>query len=174
MSVQGPRRAPRPPPAPAQPSPGRPPDRAGPAPAPSALPSPTPKAPQELQAQRAQLALLEQDCARLVNPDYARPFASLDDAVDRLLPYHVRRAALCALLLLRRWQRGRSCGTGDTSPALGQQALRVRALLHPVPQVLRSLAPLCNQAEQQPGAPPNLSLPSPPPPGVCGAAQRGG
>lgn len=49
-----------------------------------------PKTPQEVQAQRAQLALMEQDCARLVNPDYLRPFASLEDAVDRLLPYHVR------------------------------------------------------------------------------------
>ncbi|GAB4813234.1 hypothetical protein N2152v2_000280 [Parachlorella kessleri] len=47
-----------------------------------------PKALQDSQAQRAQLALLELDCARLANPDYHRPFASLEDAVDRLLPYH--------------------------------------------------------------------------------------
>ena len=56
--------------------------------------SQVPKAAQDSQVLRAQVALLDQDCARLVNPDYTRPFASIDDAVDRLLPYHVRRAAL--------------------------------------------------------------------------------
>jgi hypothetical protein len=56
--------------------------------------SPVPKPLQEMNAQRAQLALIDQDCQRLVNPDYMRPFASLDDAVDRLLPYHVSRCLL--------------------------------------------------------------------------------
>ena len=30
------------------------------------------------------------DLAALSNPDVSSPFASADDAVDRLLPYHVR------------------------------------------------------------------------------------
>jgi len=31
------------------------------------------------------------DLAALANPDVSTPFASVDDAVDRLLPYHVSR-----------------------------------------------------------------------------------
>ena len=34
--------------------------------------------------------LAEQDCKKICNPDLNRPFNNLDDAVDRLLPYHVR------------------------------------------------------------------------------------
>ena len=42
-----------------------------------------------MKAVRAQLELSEQDCARLSAPDYTSGFASLEDAVDRLLPFHV-------------------------------------------------------------------------------------
>ena len=44
----------------------------------------------ELEARSAALQLAEQDALWVRDPDVSRPFASLDDAVDRLLPYHVR------------------------------------------------------------------------------------
>ena len=53
-----------------------------------------------VKAVRAQLDLMEQDCARVSAPDHATPFASLEDAVDRLLPFHVSRRA--GMLLCRR------------------------------------------------------------------------
>ncbi|KAG7672465.1 hypothetical protein Ndes2526B_g09014 [Nannochloris sp. 'desiccata'] len=31
----------------------------------------------------------EQDCKKVCNPDFNRPFTNLEDAVDRLLPYHI-------------------------------------------------------------------------------------
>lgn len=43
----------------------------------------------DVKAVRAQLELMEQDCARVSAPDWTTPFADLEDAVDRLLPYHV-------------------------------------------------------------------------------------
>ena len=58
-----------------------------------------PKALQEQKALQAQAQLLEHDCQRLANPDYTRPFSSIDDAVDRLLPYHVRGRGPGALRL---------------------------------------------------------------------------
>ncbi|KAK9791379.1 hypothetical protein WJX73_006977 [Symbiochloris irregularis] len=36
-----------------------------------------------------QLELLQDDARRIRNPDTTRPFTSLQDAVDRLLPYHL-------------------------------------------------------------------------------------
>ena len=39
---------------------------------------------------QSHLALIEQDCARVGNPDIIQPFANLEDALERLLPYHVR------------------------------------------------------------------------------------
>ena len=33
--------------------------------------------------------IAEQDCKRVCNPDLTRAFTNLDDAVDRLLPFHV-------------------------------------------------------------------------------------
>ena len=35
-------------------------------------------------------AAVAKDLAALANPDVSSPFASANDAVDRLLPYHVR------------------------------------------------------------------------------------
>lgn len=35
------------------------------------------------------IALVDQGCHHICNPDWERRFSSLDDAVDRLLPYHV-------------------------------------------------------------------------------------
>ena len=32
------------------------------------------------------------DCKRIANPDFNRPFTSVEDAIERLLPYHVRLA----------------------------------------------------------------------------------
>lgn len=49
----------------------------------------------DVKAVRAQLDLMEQDAARVSAPDYNTPFASLEDAVDRLLPYHVRALGGC-------------------------------------------------------------------------------
>lgn len=43
-----------------------------------------------MKAVRAQLELMEQDCCRVSAPDYTTRFSSLEDAVDRLLPFHVR------------------------------------------------------------------------------------
>lgn len=34
---------------------------------------------------------VSRDLAALANPDVSSPFKSTDDAVDRLLPYHVRK-----------------------------------------------------------------------------------
>lgn len=42
-----------------------------------------------VKAVRAQLELAEQDCARISSSDYIMPFSSLENAVDRLLPFHV-------------------------------------------------------------------------------------
>lgn len=41
-------------------------------------------------AQIRQQELLADDARRIRNPDINRPFSSTRDAVDRLLPYHVR------------------------------------------------------------------------------------
>ena len=62
-----------------------------------------------VRAVKAQLDLMEQDTARVSAPDWATPFASLEDAVDRLLPYHVSaggwadglRGAACCLRVAR-------------------------------------------------------------------------
>lgn len=35
------------------------------------------------------VALLERDGAWVSNPDYTAPFKGIDDALDRLMPYHV-------------------------------------------------------------------------------------
>lgn len=43
-----------------------------------------------VKAVRAQLELADQDCTRISGPDYSTSFQSLEDAVDRLLPFHVR------------------------------------------------------------------------------------
>ncbi|KAL4423725.1 hypothetical protein ABPG75_001026 [Micractinium tetrahymenae] len=42
-----------------------------------------------VKAVRAQLELADQDCTRISAPDYTTPFQSLEDAVDRLLPFHI-------------------------------------------------------------------------------------
>ena len=42
-------------------------------------------------AWRRGVALTGEDARRALRPDVAAPFASLEDAVARLLPYHVRR-----------------------------------------------------------------------------------
>lgn len=43
----------------------------------------------DVKAVRAQLELMGQDSTRVSAPDWTAPFSSLEDAVDRLLPYHV-------------------------------------------------------------------------------------
>lgn len=44
----------------------------------------------EARAQKRQLELLSEDCKRACTTDLNRPFTTLQDAVDRLLPFHVR------------------------------------------------------------------------------------
>lgn len=46
-------------------------------------------------SQKRQHEFLDQDCKRVCGSDYTRPFTSLQNALDRLLPYHVsgRRGA---------------------------------------------------------------------------------
>lgn len=39
------------------------------------------------------IALVDKGCHHICNPDWERRFSSLDDAVDRLLPYHVSAQA---------------------------------------------------------------------------------
>lgn len=43
----------------------------------------------DVKAVRAQLELMGQDSTRVSAPDWTAPFSSLEDAVDRLLPYHM-------------------------------------------------------------------------------------
>ncbi|KAI7836257.1 hypothetical protein COHA_009847 [Chlorella ohadii] len=43
----------------------------------------------DVKAVRAQLELMAQDSTRVSAPDWTAPFSSLEDAVDRLLPYHM-------------------------------------------------------------------------------------
>jgi hypothetical protein len=40
----------------------------------------------------------EQDCKKICNPDLNKPFTNLEDAIDRLLPYHVRFFLFLSLL----------------------------------------------------------------------------
>ncbi|KAL8141539.1 hypothetical protein V2J09_014571 [Rumex salicifolius] len=49
------------------------------------LPAPSPP----LAGNQAELQLAYQDAWRVCHPDYRRPFSSLEDACERLLPYHV-------------------------------------------------------------------------------------
>ena len=43
--------------------------------------------------QQKYVQLVQQDSQRVSDPDVQRPFASVKDAVDRLLPYHVSVAS---------------------------------------------------------------------------------
>ncbi|KAL4446341.1 hypothetical protein ABPG77_003148 [Micractinium sp. CCAP 211/92] len=42
-----------------------------------------------VKAVRAQLELVDQDCTRISAPDYTKHFQNVEDAVDRLLPFHI-------------------------------------------------------------------------------------
>ncbi len=56
---------------------------------------------------RAQLELMAQDSTRVSAPDWTAPFSSLEDAVDRLLPYHV---SLAGCWLAAGCWRSHGCG----------------------------------------------------------------
>jgi Conserved region of unknown function on GLTSCR protein len=45
----------------------------------------------EQKAQKRQLELIEEDVRKVCNPNIAAPFSTIEDAVTRLLPYHVSR-----------------------------------------------------------------------------------
>ena len=45
--------------------------------------------PTTTRAPKRPLELVSDDCRRVCTPDYERPFSSLYNAVDRLLPFHV-------------------------------------------------------------------------------------
>ncbi|KAL6520154.1 hypothetical protein OROMI_032334 [Orobanche minor] len=55
-------------------------------PAPNSSSNPPPP---QLQQHKASLQLAYQDAWRVCHPDFKRPFSSLEDACERLLPYHV-------------------------------------------------------------------------------------
>jgi hypothetical protein len=57
---------------------------------------PTGKTPGEARAHKRQLELLNEDAKRLCTVDIHTPFRSLQDALDRLLPFHVSMLALHA------------------------------------------------------------------------------
>ncbi|CAA0820124.1 Unknown protein [Striga hermonthica] len=52
-------------------------------------PPPPPQQQQQQQHHKASLQLAYQDAWRVCHPDFKRPFSSLEDACERLLPYHV-------------------------------------------------------------------------------------
>ncbi|KAL8471138.1 hypothetical protein ACS0TY_028102 [Phlomoides rotata] len=70
------------------------PNQLHPSPNPNTIPnsSATPTSinpPQQQQQHKASLQLAYQDAWRVCHPDFKRPFSSLEDACERLLPYHV-------------------------------------------------------------------------------------
>lgn len=48
----------------------------------------------EARAHKRQLELLAEDVKFVCAPDVQKPFSNLQDAVDRLIPFHVRERAL--------------------------------------------------------------------------------
>ncbi len=52
----------------------------------------------ENRAHKRQLDMLADDCKRICTTDLSHPFKNLQDAVDRLLPYHVRTELLPRVL----------------------------------------------------------------------------
>jgi len=73
------------------------------------------------------------DLAALSNPDVDTAFRDADDAVDRLMPYHVRRFALFFSLNQRCWSRKTHQRKKNSSPEKNNSSSPKRAPRQPTP-----------------------------------------